>query len=98
MSGIDWTLALPLALPLALTLAGGIAVGLLFFHSLRWVTSGYLQGQALRAAILQAARLALLVGAMVLLVRLGALVLLVFAAGLVAARWWVVRRERRSLS
>lgn len=78
----------PLLLAAALV-AGGL-LGCLHFASLGVVTRDYAQGRAGRAVLLQAARMAVMVGGLFALARLGAGPLLAAALGLLAARTLVL--------
>ena len=76
-------------------LIAGLAGGTAHFALLRWNTALYLRPSGLsRAIVLQALRLALLAGVLVLLARQGALPLLLGALGVLAGRWIVLRRVR----
>ncbi|GGF20069.1 hypothetical protein GCM10011321_09460 [Youhaiella tibetensis] len=81
-----------LAIPL-LALLVGLAAGWAHFASLRYVT-GLLAAGRLSAVMLQMVRLALLAGLLVLFARNGAPTLLFGAAGILAGRYWVLRRTR----
>ncbi|MFG1393536.1 N-ATPase subunit AtpR [Xanthobacter agilis] len=91
--------AMPELSPLAgaaLGLGVGLVAGGAYFTALWWNTQLYLAGgRALVAIALQAARFALLLGAMAALALLGALPLLMGAVGLLIARTLVVRRLGR---
>ncbi|MGP3698957.1 N-ATPase subunit AtpR [Rhodobacter sp. NSM] len=74
-------------------LAAGAMAGWLHFRSLRIVSDRLLRGD-LTAVTLQLARLGLLAGFLVLCSRGGALPLIAGAAGVLAGRAIVLRRER----
>lgn len=80
---------------LLLVLAGGTGLGYLHFATLHAVSIDYLGGHPVRAVLAQLARLAIMVTALVLLVRLGALYLLGGAAGVLAGRFLVMHRMGR---
>jgi len=72
----------------------GIAAGLLHFHLLRWNTSLFITGGALRAIGVQLLRLAALAVVLVLAAWLGALPLLLTALGVMIARFIVTSSMR----
>ena len=81
-------------LQLGAWLAVGFAVGALHFLSLHWSVCLFLAGRAAYSLALQAVRLALLGGALVVItIWFGALPLLVASGGLLLARTVVLRLE-----
>jgi len=89
MTGID-----PLqATLLLLALIGGTGLGYLHFSTLHAVSMDYLGGHPVRAVLVQLARMAIMVAALVLLVRLGAFYLLSGAAGVLVGRFMVIHRS-----
>ena len=70
----------------------GIAAGLLHFLLLRWNTRLFITAGALHALGVQALRLMVLAGVLLLAARLGAMPLLLTALGVMIARQFVVRR------
>ena len=71
--------------------AFGALLGVVHFRSLALNARLFAEGALARALILQAGRFALVVGALIWLVRLGASALLAGALGLVVARAFVLR-------
>lgn len=71
----------------------GVLVGLTHFTSLRWIVRLYTGGGALRAVVIQLGRFVVLVGVLAALAQLGAAALLGGAAGILAARAFVLRRS-----
>lgn len=91
------TTALPDAAHAILFFAIGLALGYAHFATLRLNTRLYLQHAVAAAAGLQLLRLAVSVTALALCARAGALALLLAFAGLLAARTWLLRRQRRAV-
>lgn len=83
-----------LAMTALLALVFGLAIGLAHFGALGLVVARFGEGRMLAAARLQIARLALLAAAFVATARFGAFPLLACLAGLLLARWLVLRRAR----
>ena len=90
MNGADF----PALAEAALALLLGTGAGWLFFRTLRQVADGYVAGEFGRSIALQLGRIAGLAALLYAIAQLGALPLLSFAAGLLAARHLVLRRER----
>jgi F1F0 ATPase subunit 2 len=91
-------LALPLVAQLAIGLVAGGLTGLLHFASLGRNLDLFLSGRAGTAIALQLGRLALSVGVLVLLLKaLGLPALLAGALGLLLARQWVIRGQKRAI-
>jgi F1F0 ATPase subunit 2 len=74
----------------------GAALGLVHFGALGWIVRAFAAGLAVRAAVLQMARFALLGAALFGLARLGAGPLIAGFAGIMAARQGVLWRARRA--
>jgi F1F0 ATPase subunit 2 len=70
----------------------GITAGLLHFLLLRWNTRLFITAGVVRAIGIQALRLMVLAGVLLVAARLGAMPLLLAALGVMIARQFVVRR------
>lgn len=88
-------LSLPPLLLLFLGLAAGFALGQFHFRSLRRICACYVEGQAVRALLLQLARLVLAGLVLFGLARLGAGPLLAGGAGFFLGRVVIMRGERK---
>ncbi|AIT81880.1 MULTISPECIES: ATP synthase subunit I [Novosphingobium] len=82
----------PIALEALAGFAVGLLLGLIHFRSLLQVSGDYLQGRAMRAALLQLARMTVLAAALYVMARVGAGCLLGGAAGVLVGRRLVMRR------
>ncbi|HME27772.1 MAG TPA: ATP synthase subunit I [Acetobacteraceae bacterium] len=78
----------------SLCFAAGVAVGLLHFLLLRWNTRLFITAGVPRAIGIQALRLVVLAGVLLLAARFGAVPLLLTALGVMMARQIVVRRSQ----
>ncbi|MDR1968871.1 MAG: hypothetical protein LBQ32_09310 [Burkholderiaceae bacterium] len=77
------------------TLIAGFVAGLLYFHSLRWMTQAFVQGFQASAWGLLAVRVVAMAAFLIVAVRLGALPLLAALAGVLCGRFVVMRLSRK---
>ena len=79
---------------LPLAMAAGIALGIAFFATLHRNVELYADGRPAAAGLLQLLRFALLVAVLAGAVHFGAGPLLACSLGLLAGRYWVMRRVK----